>query len=629
MSAKTKPKILTWMSRPVPYADESLAGFVGRWARGNVLSSRVNLLDVIDVSRAIRIFPADLEKLASSLDVDLPVLEAIAPSSEPVRPALRRSYTRPDSEAVCPHCLSHASYSRQLWSHCLATACPTHGTRLIDQCQSCSKDIRHNRPVTHLCDCGSDLRLQTTVAASAAEVDFSLLLMGEHPKSEIFPLLLKFGIPRELDLYFWGLANHFGSSSGGKSLTKAGKLPIPKSVIQAVGRLGPLFDLFEDWPNRFDARLKEMMEAMPTGGSTGVAAKLGRWYFFLFRTFPHDAFAPLRLAAANRIVQSHDGLLNARTHSVQDIATVQKNWFSVKEASVELRVSVDRINDGIDRCLILARVHDEAVGYRQRFLSFKEITRLKQVQFEHISDVDAKSLLNVPKAVYSLMCQAGWITRLDVNDIAPVVSGYIQHEPLLALIKRLRTIAQANKDRKIVASISLRELNFRRTTNLPRLIDLFRAIAAGELIPVDHDDCLSIGGLMFAQDEVDQRIASWFVERGLTIQQVSALTGAHFDAVRGWVEAKLLPATREPLEQGAPWIIDLRDLVTFLQTYAPLARHAKTCSSSTRGLVTRLRNIGVTPLASEGAERGVLVKLADVFNALKVSEVKQIDCAAL
>ena len=626
MIAGNEAKAFNWMKRPVPFADESLAGYLGRWARENVMGSRKDLLNAIGISRAIRLFPADLEKLATALGIELSVLESIAPSSEPARPVLRRSYTRPDSEAVCPQCLSDASYSRQLWSHCLATACPTHGTRLIDRCQHFNCNFLHDRPLSHRCGCGADLRLQTSVKATPAEVEFASLLLGQCSTPEIFPLFLNHGIPKELDLYFWGLANHFGSSSGGRSLVKAGKLPIPKSVEEAVIGLNPLFELFEDWPNRFDARLKQMMEVSSVGGSTGVAAKLGRWYFFLFRTYKHDAFNPIRVAAANRIVQSNDGLQNARTHCVQGIATVQKNWFSVKEASAELNVSVDRINDGIDRCLIKGRVYDDAVSYRQRFVSLNEITRLKQAQFEHISDVDARSLLNVPEAVYKLMCQAGWIILSDKNDVAPVVSGFIQHKPLLSLIEKLRTLAQANKDRKIVASVPLRQLNFRRTTNLQRLISLFRAIAAGELTPVDHDESLSIGGMLFAQDEVDQRIASWFVDRGLTIQQVSRMTGAHYDAVRIWVEKKLLPATREPLEQGAPWVIDLQDYVTFSQTYAPLASHAKACNSSSRGLVKRLQAIGVTPITFEGEERGTLVRLADVFNSLKAVNLKQPEC---
>jgi hypothetical protein len=137
--------------------------------------------------------------------------------------------------------------------------------------------------------------------------------------------------------------------------------------------------------------------------------------------------------------------------------------------------------------------------------------------------------------------------------------------------------------------------------------------------PVDHDEHLSIGRLMFAQDEVDQRIASWFVERGLTIQQIANLMGAHYDAVKSWVEAGLLPASREPLEQGAPWVVELRDLVAFLQTYSPLALQAKACGSSTRGLTARLQSLGVSPIASEEHGRGALVKVSDLLTALSTA----------
>ena len=622
MKSNGNVKNLSWLRRLEPFSDEALSSFLGRWARANVLASRKNLLATLDVSRAIRVFPRDVEKLALSLKMEISVLNDIAPSNEPTRPVLRRSHTRPNTEAVCPQCLTEASYSRQLWSHCLATACPTHGNRLFDHCERCGKGIRHDRPLAHLCDCSADLRLQTTKKAAVAEIEFCSLLTGVKPELPRLPFSLDEGIPPELDLFVWGMANHFVSSSGGKSSVKAGKSPLPKTVEQAVARLGPVFELLEEWPHHFDQKLKEMVEAAPATASTGAAARLGRWYAFLFRKYLQPAFQPLRIAAANRIVQSHDGLLNSRTHSVQGIATVQKNWFSVKEATLELRVAAERINQGIDRCLIEARVHDEAGNYRQRFISFEEIKRLQQLQFEHINDTEAMAILNVPKAIYSLMNQAGWITLADQNDIAPVVSGYIQHVPMLSLIERLRISAQKNKNRRWGAAVRLCDLNLRRTTDLQRLIGLFRSIHSGELTPIGHDESFSIGGMMFSQPEVDERIASWFVARGLTLQQVSALTGAHYDAVKGWVEMKLLPATREPLEQGAPWVVDLQEFTTFLQTYTPLAWHVNTCLSSSRGLTSRLARLGVKAIEFEGG-RGTLMKLEDLFNALKESEAGQ------
>lgn len=616
MGIRDNNKTVTWIGRPAPFPDESLASFLGRWARANVMVSRPHLLGALEMSRAIRVLPRDIIKLALSFGLEPSVLEAIAPSDAPSHPVLRRSHTRPATEAVCQHCLKDASYSRQLWSHCLATACPTHGTRLVDKCQRCGAGIRHDRPLPHLCECGADLRLETTSTATAAENEFAKLLVGMKSEVPALPFDLDDGVPPDLDLFVWGIANHFCHASGVNSARKAGKSPLPKTVEQAVERLVPVFDLLDDWPNRFDQQLKRMVEAAPATESTGTAARLGRWYFFLFRKYQHQAFKPFRVAAANRIVQSHDGLLNSRTHNVQDIATVQKNWFSVKEASLELRVAADRINDGIDRCLIRARIHDDAVGYRQRFIDFDEIKRLQQLKYEHIDDKTAMAILQVPKAVYRLVCEADWITRSDPEDVAPVVSGYIQHVPLMKLIERLHKSAPSDVCSSSAAFVRLRDLNLRRTTDQTKLIGLFRAIASGELVPIGHDEQLTVGGLMFSQAAVDKRIASWFVARGLTLQQVSELTGAHYDAVAAWVERGLLPATREPLEQGAPWVVSLREFTNFLQTYVPLARQADTCNSSTRGLTSRLESLGVKPIEPD-AGRGSLLRLTDLWDALK------------
>ena len=606
---------LSWVKRLEPYPDESLAGFVARWARANILYSRLRLLTAIGVSKAIRVFPSDLCDLSKALGVEMSILESISPSTDPIRPVLRRSFTRPVTEAVCPQCLVESSYSRQLWSHAMATACPAHGRRLLDQCQQCGGGIHHDRPLPHLCQCGADLRKQVTTQATAAEVEFSELLVGNVPSSSTLPFQLAGGIPPELDLFVWGMACHFGNAV---TQNKAGKSPLPKSVDQAVAKLFPLFELLENWPNKFEGRLEGMLATSPKGVSTGAAARAGRWYHFLFRKYHQvEAFLPIRVATANVIVKCHDGLLNARTSSIINISTIQKNWYSVKEAATELRISADRINDGIDRCLIDAQIHDEAKGYRQRFIALDEIKRLKQVQFEHIDDTEAMAILQVPKSVFSLMCDSGWLLRADKNDIAPVVSGYVKHVPLLDLIERLRTSAQVNINANAGSTVRLRDLNLRRTTDQQKLIGLFRAIAAGEIVPVEHDESLTIGSLAFPQKEVDARIASWFVARGLTVEQVSDVTGSHYDAVKAWVDMGLLKASREPLEHGSPWVIDLRDLASFLQTYSPLAYQARWCESTTRGLTTRLARVGVTTIEPPGS-RGALLKMSDLWRSMKV-----------
>ena len=53
-------KTVTWIGRPAPFPDESLASFLGRWARANVMVSRPHLLGALEMSRAIRVLPRDI-----------------------------------------------------------------------------------------------------------------------------------------------------------------------------------------------------------------------------------------------------------------------------------------------------------------------------------------------------------------------------------------------------------------------------------------------------------------------------------------------------------------------------------------------------------------------------------------
>lgn len=608
-------KPILWPNGSMPYPDESLAGFLNRWAHSHGMRSRTVLLNTLEISKSIRLGMPDIVKLAKALNLKTDVLSKIAPSDNPTVPVLRRSLTRTRSEAVCPHCLKDDSYSRQLWSHSLATACPIHGVRLLDKCQKCSGTVKLDRPRPHLCRCGADLRIQNTEVAPDEEVAFARLLLGWQGEVPVLPFDIGTGHPVEVDHFTLGFANHFCKSDTHLPGVRPGKSTIPSSVQQTVELLSPAFALMKSWPTCFDQRIQEMVEAPSDSEMTGLATRLGPWYNFLFKQYTQPAYKPFRVVAADRIMLSHDGTLNARTSNIQSIATVAKNWYSIAEAERELGVSAERLNDGIDRDLIEARIYDASAGYRQRFIARDEIDRLKALQEEHIDDLAAIKILNVPKSIYDLMREAGWFEYSDPTSLAPVTIGNLRHLPLLRLIKRLKQSSQTDYLRIGGVVIKLRDLNLRRTTDHQRLVSLYRAIAAGELTPIADTIPDGVGGLMFSQREVDKRIASWFVARGLTLQQISALTNSHYDAVKSWVDDGLLPATREPLEQGSPWVVDLQDLVNFLMTFTPLAWQASVTQSSSRGLTGRLQKIGVSP-TEPSSGRGALVKLADLFSCL-------------
>lgn len=610
-------KSIRWVARPLPGEDESLTGFLRHWARKNTFNNRAQLLAALGLPSAVRMGAAELQELSVALGMDLAILLAIAPSAAPRRPALRSFLTRARDEAVCPHCLVEHDYSRQAWSHALATACPRHGVRLVDRCPNCSGSFGHNRASARVCDCGMDLRRIETEAAGPLECEFARLLAGDVPSESALPFLVGHqAAPADVDLFMLGLANHFSSSTPAARQEKRGKSLVPRSVEQARARLAPIYWLLDEWPTRLSDRIGELIDAPSADATSGVAKRLGSWYRFLFKQFTGPAYEPIRVVAANCIARKHDGLINARTRNIHSLATVEKNWYSIAECTRELGISAERINAAIDRGWVAAKVQDHAAGHRERFLPRSEIERIRRLNLAHVDGSEARRLLEVPDSVFGFVVEAGLLERQPAERTW-TGSGDFERTAIHALAERLRNPEGRALDVLPASSdvVHLRALGLRRTTDRSRLISAYKDIASGALSPIGCDGSSGIGGIAFRHADVAQRISTRSLTTvALTLQQVADLTGAHYDAVKGWAESGLLRAQRPSGETASPWTVELEVLVEFLMTFTPLAHQASALRSSSRGLCARLARRNLVPV-NPAAIRGTLFRLSEIFVA--------------
>lgn len=606
---------ITWVARPLPLVYESLMSFLSRWACANSLPSRRDLLNMLDVSPAIRITADEVIKIAAKLGLSHEVLLCMAPVDDPKLPALRRSNTRTRHDAVCPHCLAESSHSRFLWGHALATACPDHGNRLLCLCQSCQQILATDRPYAHMCQCGADLRRQSVADAPGKEVELAYLLMGIRPPNLSLPLKLDDSVPVDIDMFVLGFSKNFCDLNAGKPHVRTAKASPPATMPKAIELVTAAFQMMENWPINFEVRLDKLKSDRVSVVSSGIAARIGPAHRFLFKRHNDPAYILMQKAMANWLVRTHDGTINGRNNNIVAIANEPVAFHPVSVAARLLGVNAERIHTGIDLSQIQATDRDEGCGNRRRYLSREEIDRLISLQSEFVGESSARSTLCVSKTIFEFIKEADWLTHCDPMSLSTITSGTIDNFALHKLMGKLITSAP-KRNGAAEGFVYLRDLNLKRTTDRQRLVSLFRAIGSGSMAPVGHDETSGVGGLMFNQSDVDVRIASWFVTRGLTLQQISNLTSAHYDAVKSWVDDGLLRASREPLEHGAPWVVDLKDLITFLQTYSPLAWQATAIDSTTRGLTTRLERIGVPPVMPKSG-RGSLAKLPELFKALE------------
>jgi hypothetical protein len=216
--------------------------------------------------------------------------------------------------------------------------------------------------------------------------------------------------------------------------------------------------------------------------------------------------------------------------------------------------------------------------------------------------------------MYELLKEASWLQVSDLRTLPPVTQGNVRRTPLIELIERIRSHASGAEAAQQACGevVLLKDLNLRRTTDRRKLVDLFQSIAAGDIRATAHDESDGVSGLMFDRSTIEERIASQFVARALTLQQVNVLTGLHYDALKNWVESGLLKAERRMDAQGSPWVIQLQSLLAFLMEYTPLSVQAAAIGSTSRGLTSRLTRSGV-PLQGADAQRGALVRISDLI----------------
>lgn len=603
---------LNWPKKVLPLADESLAGFLNRFARENGMASRRQLLSALDFPLALHVRSQDLGKLSDLLGLAHSQLLEIAWVDQPPKAVQRRCMLRAMGESVCPDCLQESPHSRQLWSHRLATCCPNHGHRLIDRCPVCAGPIRHDRWHPQFCDCGTDLRLQKSAQGTAGERIFSDLLRGETPQFDT-PLDLTQGVPADIDLFVLGQLKHLNGFSGDRG--KTGLLALPSRVHEISHALMPVFDMLESGVPAVEVQFQELIASAGVK-SSGPSKRFGRWYKLLFRTFNGTAYAPWRQCAAQLIAINASVLVNTRTRHIQALASKGKGWLSVAEAARILKVSAERLHAGIDAGLIQAQEQGDSPTYRQRFLELVEVERLKQLRASYLDDTAARQLLDVPKSVFRLMNEAGWFVRCEPHQLAPVLSGTIQRMELQSLADRLRdSFTRSQSNLTSLQTVALRDLTLQKTVERRRLVDVYKEIAAGVIRPVGHDGSEGVGGVLLSLSDIDDRMNRSALVPAFTIEQVSSLTGAHPDAIKGWINDGMLLANKAKDQHGAPWQVPIQELVVFLMNYASLAHLAGKCGSTSRGISAMLAKSNVLTYRPS-TKRGDLVRQIDLLQGL-------------
>lgn len=167
---------------PLPYEDESLAGYLIRLNESNYYDSPNWILQLagLHINQGIRLAnnldePSQLSQLIQVADEQLRLMASLP--YHLVSKVNSQQYTiYKYALKLCPYCLTESAYCRKIWDWDLVKACYLHQCVLINKCPSCQKNIRWSRPAVTRCRCGFDFRSHYAQTATSNQVNLSAYL---------------------------------------------------------------------------------------------------------------------------------------------------------------------------------------------------------------------------------------------------------------------------------------------------------------------------------------------------------------------------------------------------------------------------------------------------------------------
>ena len=189
--------------------------------------------------------------------------------------------------------------------------------------------------------------------------------------------------------------------------------------------------------------------------------------------------------------------------------------------------------------------------------------------------------------------------------------GPVNRQSILDLyesVQRLAQPASAADD----ATLTWAELTSRRMGDRQAIESLMQSIASGKVKAVGH--ARTLGEISLLRADVSQYFGTPLLEAGMSIQQLSKLTGWKRESISYWIEEGLLDSQSIMLRGQACRVVLPQHLLAFRQTYVPLADLARgmgTKSSALSRLLSGIELFGAQALPN-GTARGGLVRIGDL-----------------
>ncbi|SCK11645.1 TniQ family protein [Vogesella sp. LIG4] len=585
-----------------PHVDESGLGYYRRLVTDNVLSGWQELAGIAGVQRSRHALFGHADLVASQLGLEFEWALRASQKEEESR-SWGRLY-RVHTDAVCPVCLEEDGYLRQSWEHAYVTACPKHRIKLVDCCNDCGESLTQHRDHVDRCSCGQDLQRLPREEATPAQLWLSALIAshGKHA-SHIEPRL------KRVDISTLGqVVATLCLSADPTRAPLHRSLAYPRTVTEAATFLAPLEGLLANWPAGFQVHVERRIE-VGTPEARTLNTLLGPWYIGLRKACQGTALEVFLQVIIEVAAEKFDGILGL--DSAKNMAEDVTEYLRSAEAAKVIGVSASRLHKAIQDGECIHRTRRFGTRGQVYELPRAEVDRIQQRRNEWISLDAACEVAGVTPAVLEHIVAAGVISA-DVNWRHDLLKGGpVASDSFSALLTRIREAADSAAASK-GETLTWAELTSRRMGDKRAIQAVMQAIADGRVKAIEVG--CRLGDCVFRREDVTEYFGTPLLEAGMSIQQLAKLTGWKWESISHWIEEGLLESEAIQLRGKSCRVVMPHQLLSFRQTYVPLADLARgmgTKSSALSKLLPGIEQVGAKPLP-DGAFRGGLIRMADL-----------------
>ena len=596
------------MSLFPPVEDESPVGYLRRLAQHNAYTDWKSLVRATGLNPSLNALWKNKAELTRWLGIEPQWLDLVMPPAREGRGLHDPFFHRPATDPLCPACLADHQHIRLAWSHAMVSACPAHGTHLIDTCPSCSHALSPTRYDIGRCDCGHDLQEAEASAATPFAIWVSARIAGDMRPVHGVP---EIGEQRDYE----GLAKLLFSLAirlDPAAKVKTGKTSRPPDLTQTRELIGSVAPLFANWPQGFNTHVRDRLAA----GNPAVfspSGRLGAWYMALHSACRKaNAFAPLWTAFSDAMIDHFDGNLRGQ-RVITPSPDRERQFVSVAEAARLIGVSAPKLSTALRDGHVAGHFSKQGTAYTLALMHRSEVERIGAERSRWISASTASALLGVPPSVIAHLVGADLLASDDrwVKDI--LKGGPIEKASAETLLERLRSLVGP---REVAETLRFGQLIGRRTTDSKGIRRLYQAIASGEIRATGYTPGHGLDGLTFATEEIRRYLGSVGLADGMTLTQLEKTTGWKYEALSYWAQSGFLITIDVLLHGRSTRLVTNAALADFRRTWVPISDLAQAMGTKASALTAKITQRGI-PIHGQltlpsGAKRGGLLKLADL-----------------